>query len=246
MNVKELQIQFSESLLYQHDNIINQIKTVDNISAKQRLQVYRNSFIMGTIEALSITYQHTHSLVGEEFFNAVSRQFILENPPIENNIMIYGEALPNFLETLSQLSSMPYISEMARFEWFLEQTSNTPVQDDTLDLDQLSKVPEEDLGKLQFKIPKQITIFKSTQNIFHLYQMLIENNVTETDLNTHCYLALKKQPDFKIELITLEKDEYLLLHEIKKGKKLASITLSLHSKLSALLEKTLLNGFFIN
>ncbi len=81
MKLKQLQITFSESLFYQHEKITEQVKKTNSVSPLQRLQVYRNSFIMGVSEALAITYQHTLALVGEDFFNAVGRECILKNPP---------------------------------------------------------------------------------------------------------------------------------------------------------------------
>ncbi|WP_022942071.1 DNA-binding domain-containing protein [Psychromonas hadalis] len=244
MKLRQLQKQFSESLLYQHENILEQIKERKSINSEQRLQVYRNSFIMGVTEALATTYQHTVALVGEDFFNAVSRQFILNQPPIENNIIVYGDGFSDYLDRLPQLKKMPYISEMARFEWLLEQTSNIEVENKSLDVARLAEVDDEQLEQLQFSIPKQITLFQSEQNINQLYKMIINNAVIESNLNIPCYLALKKQPDFRIELITLNKDQFLLLDQIKAGKCLGQITpITLHQQLPHLLEKRLINDF---
>lgn len=246
MNLKALQTQFSESLFYQNEQITEQIKETQSVTPAQRLQIYRNSFIMGISEALSITYQHTLALVGEDFFNAASRDFILMSPPLENNIMTYGLGFNKYLQSLPQLASMPYIHEMARFEWLLEQTSNMQVEEKTLDLVQLSQVPEAEMHFLQFTIPTQVSLFDSEQNINHLYQMIIDDAVTETDLNTPCYLALKKAPDFRIEIIPLSENEFHLLQQIQAGKTLGQITpADLQQQLPILLEKTLVNGFSI-
>jgi len=247
MKLMQLQATFAESLFYQHDEITQQIKETTQISPSQRLQVYRNSFIMGVTEALSMTYQHVSALVGDDFFNAVSREFILSNPPIDNNIITYGEGFSEYLNGLSQLNEMPYIAEMARFEWLLEQTSNIEMDDRHLDIEQLSQVTEASFQNLKFTTPAQINLFNSAQNISHLYQMLVDDAVVETDLNEQCYLALKKHADFRVELIILQEDEYSLLQQIKNGKNLGQITPNdLHQQLPKLLEKQLLNGFTVN
>ncbi|PKF62566.1 DUF2063 domain-containing protein [Psychromonas sp. psych-6C06] len=246
MKLKQLQTQFADSLFYEGDAITESIKTTQQISPDQRLQIYRNSFIMGVTEALVITYQHTSSLVGEDFFNAVCRTFILQNPPKENNIITYGKGFSCYLSALPQLQSMPYISEMARFEWALEQTCNTPVSVLQLDLEKLGQLTEDNLANLTFSTPTQITLFESEQNIALLYEMLIAEQVQETDLNTPCYLVLKKQPDFKIELISLDKLSFRLLQQIQAGKTLAEISRDgLEAQLPHLLEQALLNGFTI-
>lgn len=246
MKLNKLQTQFSESLFYQHDKIIEAIKETPSVTPLERLQIYRNTFIMSTTEALASTYQHTLSLVGEDFFNSVSREFILTNPPTENNIMTYGLGFNDYLHHLPQLTEMPYVSEMARFEWLLEQTTNLPIENKLLDITQLAQVTEDKLNQLQFQTPTQITLFQSQQNISHLYKMLLNNTVVESNLNTPCYLLLKKQPDFKIELISLTQDEFLLLEQIINNKPLGKITpQNLHQQLPSLLEKKLLNGFTI-
>ncbi|GLS89063.1 DUF2063 domain-containing protein [Psychromonas marina] len=245
MKLNQLQAQFSAALFYQHDNITDAIKETQSVTPLQRLQVYRNSFIMGVTEALAITYQHTSALVGEEFFNSVSRAFILNNPPLENNIMTYGLGFNEYLATLPQLTEMPYIAEMARFEWLLEQTSNAEVEDKQFDTTQLALVPENQLNQLLFQVATQITLFDSQQNISQLYQMIIADAVVESDLNNACYVALKKQPDFRIELISLNQQQFLLLQQIIAGKTLGEVSVDLHQQLPILLEKQLINGFTI-
>lgn len=247
MKLNQLQKKFSASLFYQHDEITAAIKESNCVTPLQRLQVYRNSFIMGVTEALAITYQHTYALVGEEFFNSVSRAFILHTPPLENNIISYGAGFSEYLAKLPQLAEMPYVSEMARFEWLLEQTTNTPLDDRRLDTDKLALVPEEDLSYIRFLIPTQISLFHSKQNISHLYQMLLEDEVVESDLNSPCYLALKKHADFRVELIHLQQAQFLLLQQLNAGKTLAEIApQDLHQQLATLLQQQLLNGFTIN
>ncbi len=246
MKLNKLQQQFSEALLYKNDLIESEIQEKDAFSSNELLQVYRNSFVMGVTEALAVTYQHTLSLVGEEFFNVVARQFILQQPPQENNIISYGNGFSDFLQNLKQLKSLPYIAEMARFEWLLEQTSNAQLQTQRLDIKKLATVQAEQFAIMTFQVPSQINLFASEQNIQYLYQMIIDNKVQETDLNTPCYMALKKQADFSIELITLSREEFLLVQQISNHQCLGQVEpYDLHQFLPALMEKDLLNGFTI-
>lgn len=247
MKLNELQYQFSDALLYKNDLVSTQIQNKKAFSSNELLQIHRNNFIMGVTESLSATYQHTLKLVGEEFFNSVTRQFILQHPPHENNMMTYGVGFSDFLGTLTQLKSLPYVAEMARFEWLLEQTTNKPVQTSILDLAQLALIKPQQLEKISFQIVSQISLFSSEQNIKHLYKMIINNNVEQSDLNSTCYMALKKQFDFKVELISLNKDEFLLLEQIMQKKHLGQIQpAELHQNLPSLMDKGLLNGFTLN
>jgi hypothetical protein len=244
MNIKQLQRQFSDTLLYKNDQIAKQVKPKKAFTSNELLQIYRNNFVMGVTEALSATYQHTLSLVGETFFNTVARMFILNHPPQENNMMTYGNGFSEYLQDLEQLKALPYVAEMARFEWLLEQTTNTKLQPLSLDVQQLKSIPTEQLENIVFQVATQVSIFSSKQNIQHLYQMIIRKQIQETDLNQICYLALKKQVNFSVELILLSEAEFLLLQQIMQQKKMGQIApQSLLEGLPQLLEKDLLYGF---
>lgn len=244
MKLGELQSLFGDALLYKNDLIAGQIKEKSSFSGSDLLQLYRNSFVMGVTEALQATYLHTLSLVGEEFFNAAARQFILQQPPQENNIMAYGDGFSDFLKSLEQLTTMPYIAEMARFEWLLEETTNTHIENATLNVTKLGALQNAQFADIIFHIPEQVSLFSSGQDIAHLYRMLIDKEVQETDLNCACYMALKKQPDFSLELIKLTPQEYSLAKQIRQNKPLGQIQpLELHQHLPLLMEKKLLSGF---
>lgn len=246
MKLNKLQQQFSDSLLYKSDLITSEIQEKEQFTSHDLLQIYRNSFVMGVSEALAATYRHTLSLVGETFFNTVTRQFILTQPPHENNIINYGDGFACFLDNLPQLKSMPYIAEMARFEWLLERTSDAQLQSQRLDIEKLSTLPEALFTTIIFNIPAQVSLFSSEQDILCLYHMLVDDKVQETDLNKACYLALKKQADFSVELIALTENQYTLLQQIARHRPLGKIMpADLHQFLPVLLEKDLLNGFTV-
>ncbi|HEY5716214.1 MAG TPA: DNA-binding domain-containing protein [Psychromonas sp.] len=244
MNIRQLQQQFSDTLLYKNEQITAQIKPKKHFTGNELLQVYRNNFVMGITEALSATYQHTLALVGEEFFNAVARQFIISQPPKENNLISYGSGFSEYLQSLEQLTNLPYVAEMAAFEWLLEETTTKKLQRSELDLQQLQSVPADQLENIIFQTATQVCLFSSSQNIQHLYQMMIRNAVQETDLNQPCYLALKKQANFAVELISLNEAEFLLMQQVMQQKQLGKIApQSLLQSLPQLLEKELLCGF---
>jgi len=246
MKLNKLQQLFSDTLLYKSALIASEIQEKQHLTSDDLLQIYRNSFVMGVSEALAATYRHTLSLVGETFFNTVARQFILTQPPHENNIINYGDGFGHFLENLPQLKSMPYIAEMARFEWLLERTSAAQLQSQRLDIEKLSALPEALFAAISFNIPAQVSLFSSEQDILCLYHMLVDDKVQETDLNKACYLALKKQADFSVELIVLTENQYALLQQIADQQPLGKIiTSDLQQLLPGLLEKDLLNGFTV-
>ena len=247
LKLKDLQLHFSQSLLYQDSEITSQLKDKEGFSSDQLLQIHRNNFVVGVTDSLKITYSYTLQLVGDEFFESVARQFILQTPPVENNICVYGEGFSNYLTSLQQLNEMPYIAEMAKFEWLYERTQNLPLQQTRFDVISLQEVEEEDFEKLQFSIVSDCITFTSQQNIYLLFNMIKNNNVEDVNISQPCFLLLKKNPNFTIEVIELSEPQWQLIQQLQKQTTLGSLEPSrLQEQLSDLLTLNLISGFTVN
>jgi hypothetical protein len=81
-----------------------------------RFAVYRNNVMASLIDALADTYPVTQELVGEEFFHAMARLFVLAEPPRSRVLAFYGERFPDFVEHFLPAASVPYLADVARLE----------------------------------------------------------------------------------------------------------------------------------
>lgn len=246
-DLKALQQHFSQSLLYQTSDISLQLKTKPGFSADQLVQIHRNNFIISVTESLKGTFKYTEQLVGDEFFDAVARQFILQQPPSTNNIIIYGALFSGYLASLPQLNEMPYIAEMARFEWLYEQCQNLPLQMTTFDVQSLQQVDPNDFGLLRFSIVPHCCTFTSQQNIHLLLKMIVNNEVKEVDLTKPCYLLLQKHPNFHIGITELSTEQWQLIQQLQKETTLEALDpSSLQEQLSHLLTMNLISDVTID
>jgi len=247
LKLKALQEAFSQTLLYQDSDIASQLKEKVGFSADQLLQIHRNNFVISVTDSLKAVYNCTLQLVGDEFFESVARHYLLNNPPAENNIRVYGEGFPEYLSTLPQLAEMPYIAEMAKFESLYEHSQNLPIQQSAFDPQALQQVAADDFAELQFLIRSDCLVFDSTQNIYLLFNMIKNNDVKEADLNHECYLLLQKNPDFTINVIELSEPQWQLIKQLQQKVTLENLQpSSLQEQLSDLLTANLISGFTIN
>ena len=83
----------------------------------RRFNVYRNNVVVSLIEALKATYPVACRLVGDEFFAAMAREYVLENPPRSPILSRYGSTFPEFLRTFAPVSDLPYLADVAQLEW---------------------------------------------------------------------------------------------------------------------------------
>ncbi|WP_310385915.1 DNA-binding domain-containing protein [Roseateles sp.] len=83
----------------------------------QRFAVYLNNVVSSLIGALSDTFPVTRELVGDEFFRAMAREFVLSSPPSSTLLAAYGAGFARFIEGFEPAASLPYLSDVARLEW---------------------------------------------------------------------------------------------------------------------------------
>jgi Putative DNA-binding domain len=84
--------------------------------ADKRYAVYRNNVTVGLTGALEANFPAIKRLVGDEFFAAMARAFVRENPPKSRLMAEYGASFPGFLEGFEPLARYPYMADVARLE----------------------------------------------------------------------------------------------------------------------------------
>lgn len=120
MNLATLQSQFAKALHYQALGEDCDIAS-DEFTADERMQIYRNNFIVSLSEVLSATYPMVEALLGEECFEQMARQHVLTYPLEEGNVAHYGEGFQDTIMQFSQvIAQAPYSPEVARFEWHID------------------------------------------------------------------------------------------------------------------------------
>ncbi len=82
-----------------------------------RLDIYRNTFVIGVTKALRLSYPAVHRLVGEIFFDGAAALFIAQCPPRAAYLDEYGAEFPEFLRHFQPAASLVYLADVARLEW---------------------------------------------------------------------------------------------------------------------------------
>jgi hypothetical protein len=82
----------------------------------RRFAVYRNNVMVSLIDALADAFQVVQELVGEEFFRAMAKRFVLTHPPRSRILAYYGQEFPAFVEAFPAAASVPYLADVARLE----------------------------------------------------------------------------------------------------------------------------------
>ncbi len=88
----------------------------DNQPAGSRFNVYRNNVAVSLTEALREGFPIITKLLGQQNMDGLAGLYLRAHPPSSPLMMFYGDAFPEFVAGLSQLSHLGYLSDVARLE----------------------------------------------------------------------------------------------------------------------------------
>ncbi|MDF5607411.1 DNA-binding domain-containing protein, partial [Vibrio parahaemolyticus] len=176
MNLATLQNQFAKALHYQALGEDCDIAS-DTFTADERMQIYRNNFIVSLSEVLSATYPMVEALLGEECFEQIARQHVLSYPLEEGNVVHYGEGFQDTIMQFSQvIAQAPYSPEVARFEWHIDLARQAQYEQSNAaelkPLALLGEVSEEQQPALILHLKKGCRSFDSNYAVFDLFSAI--------------------------------------------------------------------------
>lgn len=145
----ELQRAFSRALLSGDAQEVGRHIAEDGFSAAERLRIYGNTCRSTLIETLRMTYPAVDRLVGGAFFDGAAGSFGERHPPRSACLNDYGSGFDDFLSGLDAAKDVPYLADVARFEWALSVAAHAE-DAPFLEAGALRSVPPEHHGALCF------------------------------------------------------------------------------------------------
>ncbi len=68
------------------------------------------------IDALRTKFPATERIVGEEFFRAMARVFVIAHPPRSKILHTYGDDFGDFIAAFEPAAELAYLADVARLE----------------------------------------------------------------------------------------------------------------------------------
>jgi hypothetical protein len=169
-SLRELQAEFARALVTGVSGRAMPGIRADGLSPMQRLGFYRTNVFGNYLEGLRATYRCVENLVGTGCFAHHAERFIRETPSRSGDLNRYGGEFPDFLAQDPITEQLPYLPDVARLEWLLEEVFYE-ADHAALDLEHLARVPPERYADLRFALHPACRLLRSAYPVRRIWQV---------------------------------------------------------------------------
>lgn len=223
--LKKLQEHFYEAVFEggSDKNAVSKIRkyinNTEGLSSIDHFNIYRNSITASLNRALGEIYPVCKKLVGNNFFNAMGKEYMRTTPSRSADLANYGEDFSDFIAGFEHAADLPYLPDVANLEWAWHRAFHAA--DETgLDTRRLTEVKENDKGQIVFKLPLSASLISSEYPVHHIWEVNQDDYTGDQTVNLDEggieLLVWRKDYDMRID--TLEIKEWNLLNFIQQQK----------------------------
>jgi len=181
----------------------------------EALEVHKKGYFARLTEALGETYEGTWFAMGDDMFFNICEEFINENKSNKYNLSDYGKNFPQFLEQRRDMIAIPFIQDMAKFDWMFKELFHTK-QHAPASIDELQRIETE--PNLSLEIEDSVRLFSSRFSIYKIWNH--RNDTSEESLNINYespenLLLYKKNNEIFVK--ELSEIQYDIIYSLKSG-----------------------------
>lgn len=197
------------------------------LEAERRLQIYKNNISSTLIESLQKIYPVTTTLVGEEYFKYLGKQFVKQHPPTCADLHDYGVELPTFISSMESLSHLGYLSAIARIDWACHIAFHAS-KSDVKALDCLTDVRPESYEFLIFHPHPSVRLVNSSFPVFDIWSYATgDDTEDEFEITPQGQSVLILRKNQRVKVIHIEQEVYQFLSLVLQKEKLGTIIISI-------------------
>jgi hypothetical protein len=107
---------FADALLKAEGPVPSGITAHNAAVPTRRFAVYRNNVVASLVKAIENRFPVVEKIVGAEFFVAMARVFVTQQPPRSPLLATYGDEFAAFISGFRPADDLPYLADVARIE----------------------------------------------------------------------------------------------------------------------------------
>ena len=177
----ELQMQLRHAVLGGDTAQIVAAVRGDGLDPAARIGIYRNHAFATLGSALQGTFPVVCRVVDKGFFAYAAHEYLREHPPHSRCLVEYGADFADFLANFEPCKTLPYLADIARFEWALNIAASMR-EAAPLALQALAEVPTNKAANLTIHLQPSLSYIVSPWPIDTIWQANQGNEVPSVDL----------------------------------------------------------------
>ncbi|MDQ6620269.1 MAG: DNA-binding domain-containing protein [Pseudomonadota bacterium] len=216
----------------------------DGFTAQERLRIHRNTFVSTASAALRMTYPVIDRLVGDDCFNGTVEVFIRAHPPASGYLNDYGAEFPAFLEHFVPVQGLPYLADVARFEWALSVAANAP-DVGALEPAALAAIDPEQHALLGFEPHPSLSLLALSYPADQIADAVLsgdDNAMTQVDVHAGPVQLAIHRGAYGIETQRLDPEAYRFVIRLCSGEPLGTFLEKGSADVAQLLAEQFANG----
>ncbi|MEN8236696.1 MAG: DNA-binding domain-containing protein [Pseudomonadota bacterium] len=186
------------------------------ITATERLAVYRGNVYVLLHEVLTETFARVQALVGKECFKALAYRFISEHPPQSGCLLEYGREFAGFVAQIPQLEDYPYLSDVARLEWLLNEAYYAEDAPEGVSVN-LQAVDAEQIPLLQVQFPPATYFLQSKFPLREIWELASGEREDTVNMGAGGDQVLVIRPEWATQVYWLDPAAYEFLQALYAG-----------------------------
>jgi len=183
------------------------------IPALERLEVYQNNLFVSLTDILKDTYPTVLAVVGDDFFTALARSFIKDNPPTQGNMTYYGGEFARFIRAFPHTQSLPYLGDVAELDWLVNLSFHAK-DDARLTPEDLADKSPDELMEMTFPLRKSVFLIQSDFPLQQIRKMTERKNQQDLDLNQGRKMYVVFRPQLTIKIEEVNADSFLFIDNL--------------------------------
>ncbi len=161
---------FAKALLDPQSPIPPALRSRHAEAPVKRFAVYRNNVVAGLVNAMCAGFPAVERIVGEEFFAAMARCYVIAHPPRSPLMLRYGEDFGDFIADFAPASELTYLADVARLETARRRAYHA-ADAEPIGSARIASIASEALAGVAFALHPSIQIVRSLHPVVTVWAM---------------------------------------------------------------------------
>ena len=179
MTLAEIQNSFLGSVFKENNELDYILPT--HSSKIDTIKIYKDTINAQLINTLKVVFPICESMLGKDFFSAMSYQYINKHPSESTNLNEYGKYMSKFMKNFEYLVDYPYFEDIAFMEYLYDEVKRYSYTN--IEGKDLSYFDEEEYSSLIFKPVSALQLFVSPFKVANIWKMYKENDIHEIEIS---------------------------------------------------------------